>query len=163
MDKIGKPHGLIRYASEENISKGEKFKFNTRIKAYSAVLLALFTFFIVLLVTRGSIEATILRTPNTLFQKQPDGTISNLYNIKVVNKTRNDIPLKLKLKSPKGEIQMAAGELMVKAKETTESVFFVKLDPKIVNSDYIEITFEVLDGEGVEIQEIETTFVGESK
>ncbi len=163
MDKIGKPHGLIRYASEENISKGEKFKFNTRIKAYSAVLLALFTFFIVLLVTRGSIEATILRTPNTLFQKQPDGTISNLYNIKVVNKTRNDIPLKLKLKSPKGEIQMAAGELMVKAKETTESVFFVKLDPKIVNSDYIEITFGVLDGEGVEIQEIETTFVGEGK
>jgi len=160
MDKINKPRGLIRFASEENISKGEKFKFSGRIKAYTLVLVLLFTFFITLLVTRGSLEATILRTPNTLFQMQADGTISNLYNIKVVNKTREDIPVVIKLKSHKGEIQMAAGELVVKAKETTESVFFVKLNTKEVKGAYIEIVFGIYDLKGNELQEVESTFVG---
>jgi cytochrome c oxidase accessory protein FixG len=159
MDKINKPRGLIRFASEENISKGEKFKFNARIKGYTLVLILLFAFFITLLLTRGSLEATILRTPNTLFQMQTDGTISNLYNIKVVNKTRADIPVVIKLKSHKGEIQMAAGELVVKAKETTESVFFVKLNPKNIQGAYIEIVFGIYDAKGNELQEVESTFV----
>lgn len=160
MTKVNKPKGLIRYASEENISKGEKFKFNTRIKAYTTVLVLLFSFFIALLVTRGSIEATVLRTPNTIFQMQEDGTISNLYNIKVVNKTRQDIPITIKILSHQGEIKMAAGDMVVKGKGVTESVFFVKLNPEDAKGEKIPITLGIYDAEGNEIQEIEVSFVG---
>ena len=38
MDKVGLPKGLIRYASEDEIVKKEKFKITTRMKGYIAVL-----------------------------------------------------------------------------------------------------------------------------
>ncbi len=162
MEKIGKEHGLIRLASEDDIAKGKKFEFNFRIKAYSTVLILLFTFFITLLATRGSVEATILRTPNTIFQLQDDGTISNLYNIKIVNKTRFDVPVSIKVKSHKGEIQMPAGEIVVKGRGITESVFFLKLNTKEIYEEQIPVVFGILDKDGNEIQEIESTFLGQN-
>ena len=39
MRHINKPSGLIRYASENSIALGEQLKLNTRIKAYSMVLI----------------------------------------------------------------------------------------------------------------------------
>ena len=44
MDAVHMERGLIRYASENEISKGEKFHFNSRMKAYSVVLILLLTF-----------------------------------------------------------------------------------------------------------------------
>ena len=41
MEQVNLPKGLIRYASEDNIAKGTKFKLNARIKGYSAVLIIL--------------------------------------------------------------------------------------------------------------------------
>ncbi len=38
MEKINKPKGLIRYASEDNIMNKSKFTFSPRLKGYSAVL-----------------------------------------------------------------------------------------------------------------------------
>ncbi len=41
MDTVGFDRGLIRYASENNIEKGEKFSYNSRIISYIVVLTAL--------------------------------------------------------------------------------------------------------------------------
>src|SRR5690606_82105 len=41
MESVNMPKGLIRYASESEISKKEKFQFTARMKGYSAVLLIL--------------------------------------------------------------------------------------------------------------------------
>ncbi len=55
---------------------------------------------------RSPIEATILRAPGMLYQEPEPGKISNLYNIKLVNKTNQDLPVDLRLLSHQGEIKI---------------------------------------------------------
>jgi cytochrome c oxidase accessory protein FixG len=158
MDRVGLPKGLIRFDSEKGISLGKKLTLNARLIAYIAVLLALFTFLNVLLFSRPDVEATILRTPGLLFQHQDNGQISNLYNIKVVNKTREQFPIEIRLLSHEGKIVMAAGDMHVNPAVSTEGVFFVYLDKSEVDGK-IPITLGVFTNDEL-IEEIDLTFVG---
>jgi len=158
MERIGKPKGLIRFDSEKGISVGTKIKLNARLIAYISVLTALLIFLGVLIFSRTDIETTILRTPGLLFQKQPDGKISNLYNIKVVNKKREKFSLDVRLISPKGEVMMPSGDMVVKEAASTEGVFLVYLKEEDVKGK-IPITLGVYSGEKL-IEKIEVTFVG---
>lgn len=81
MDKVGKPRGLIRYASMNGISEGTSFTFTPRVVAYSTLLVALMGIMFFLLFTRSDIETTILRTRGTLYQQVTQGHISNIYDI----------------------------------------------------------------------------------
>ncbi|RYF81706.1 MAG: 4Fe-4S binding protein, partial [Chitinophagaceae bacterium] len=90
MTKINKPLGLIRIDSEENIATGRKNKFNWRVAAYSTVLVALLGFLTFLILSRKDVDATVVRAAGQIYQTQPDGRLSNLYSIKLANKTRKD-------------------------------------------------------------------------
>jgi hypothetical protein len=54
---------------------------------YSVVLVFLLGVLTFLLATRTDVDVTILRTPGMFYQEQPDGRISNVYDVKVLNKT----------------------------------------------------------------------------
>jgi cytochrome c oxidase accessory protein FixG len=161
MERIGKPKGLIRFDSEKGISTGEKVHFNGRLTAYIVVLAALFIFLLFLIFSRADVETTILRTPGLLFQRQPNGLISNLYNIKVVNKKREKFTLEVRLLSPKGEIQMPSGKMVVKEAASTEDLFFVVLSESLAKGE-IPIKLGIFSGEKL-IEKIEVTFVGENR
>jgi len=85
MEKIAKPKGLIRYASEEHINTHSKFKFTARMKGYSAVLFILTGIFIGMLFLRNDLEANILRLPGQLYERKAENIISNVYTFKLVN------------------------------------------------------------------------------
>ncbi len=159
MRKTGKPEGLIRYASEKNITEGLFRIWNTRNRAYSVVLLLLLSFFLFTLLTRPEIETTILRTPGLLFQENPDGRISNLYNIKIVNKTHERLPLELRLISHEGEITLAGGAMEIEDQKSYESTFILYLDPGQLSGDVTHIEFGVFSN-GELIENYKTTFVG---
>lgn len=136
MKRIHKPKGLIRYASLNNIEKSEKLKFSARVAGYSAVLCLLLVFLSYLLISRTDIQTTILRTPGTIFQEQPDGRISNLYSVKIQNKTHHvqDISIKL-LSPPSGEIKLISNNgFHIKDQSSSEAVFFVILDKSYIKS-----------------------------
>lgn len=158
MQRVGLPKGLIRFDSERSISTGSKLKLNGRLIAYILVLVVLFGFLNYLLFSRPDVETTILRTPGMLYQEQDNNQISNLYNIKVVNKKRDEFPIDIKLLSHEGKILIPAGDMVVKGARSTEGVFFVYLDRDKVE-DKIPITLGVYSGEEL-IEEIEVTFVG---
>jgi cytochrome c oxidase accessory protein FixG len=52
MDKIGKPSGLIRYASENSIENGEPLRFTSRMKAYTALCAVVVVILSAILFTR---------------------------------------------------------------------------------------------------------------
>nr|NQU94394.1 cytochrome c oxidase accessory protein CcoG [Bacteroidota bacterium] len=158
MTRFGMPKGLIRFDSERGISTGKKLRLNARLIAYISVLVVLFSFLIFLLFNRTDVETTILRTPGLLFQEQVDNQISNLYNIKVVNKKREEFPIRIELLSHEGKIVMAAGPMKVKAASSTEGVFFVFLD-KVDVKGKIPIQLGVFTGDKL-IEKIDLTFVG---
>ena len=157
-----KPPGLIRFDSEEGIKNGHKTTWNARNKAYSAVLLILFSFYIYTLLSRPAVETTVLRTPGLLFQENADNTISNLYNIKIVNKTHDKIPLEIRILSHKGEIQMAGSTMDIKDQAMFESTFILFISKNELKSDKTEVEFGIFSNNEL-IETYKTTFVGPTK
>ncbi len=158
MQKVGKAKNLIRYDSAEGIEKGHKSVWNTRNRAYSVVLLLLFGFFVFTLTTRSATETNILRTPGLLYQENSDNTVSNVYNIKIVNKTHEKRELKLTLLSPEGKIQMAGNHMLVGDQGRFESTFVLILPRSAVKPKTI-VTFGVFEGD-ILLEKVEATFVG---
>lgn len=159
MNKVHKPAGLIRFASENNIKKGEKLHMTVRTAAYSVVLLILLGVLTGFLVTRKDIQTTIMRAQGMLYQQQADNKISNLYNIKLVNKTRYIIPVQLKLEDGfNGEIRMVGNALKVNAEAVGDGVFFVLVDKAQLHQRKNKIKIGVYSGER-KIDVVQTNFV----
>jgi cytochrome c oxidase accessory protein FixG len=127
MEKVNLPLGLIRYASENGIKNKQKLTFTTRMKAYTGVLIVLMGIEVFLLTTRSDYDATILRAKGMLYQEQPNDKISNLYTIKLVNKTRQSLPVEIKVENFPAEIQLVGKDLSVKNEGVSEGEFFVIL------------------------------------
>jgi cytochrome c oxidase accessory protein FixG len=162
MEKVDQPKGLIRYASEEGIAQGKKLRVTPRIIAYSSVLLALIGVLAILLVTRKDIDTTILRTPGMLFQKQDGDTISNLYNVKMLNKTHHKVPITLRLESGVGMIKMIGKEVVIQKESKAESEFFIFLPEEAIKKRKMAITIGVYSA-GKKLETIKTTFMGPVK
>lgn len=129
MTSIHKPEGLIRYASENSIKNSVQLKFTRRIKAYTAVLTLLIALLVFLLVSRTDLDARLMRTAGMTYTSMPDGRVSNLYNLKLANKTHKDIPIHLKLENMPGEITLINSVNPVVKKEDYKALqFFVKLN-----------------------------------
>ena len=104
MVKTGLPKGLIRYATQDEIEKEEKFKFTTRMKAYSVVLLALLGFLGYLFYNRGTLEAKFIKPAGSTYYVK-DGRINNTYNYTFLNKSNKDHTVTIKVIKPaKGEV-----------------------------------------------------------
>jgi cytochrome c oxidase accessory protein FixG len=144
MENVGKSKGLIRYASEKEISTGKKVGFSPRIIAYSIVLLGLIAFFVSMLFTRTDVEAVILRTPGVLYQQAGPDSISNLYNIKAVNKTRFERTISVDLSDIPGDVRIIGGDIVVPPEGKIESVLFVKIAKKDIKTSHFKYKLEIL-------------------
>ena len=159
MKATGKEPGLIRFVPNGDPGGTSKRIWNPRNRAYSVVLLILFSFFIYTLVSRPVIETTILRTPGLLYQENPDQTISNVYNIKIVNKTHDRIPLDLRLTSHPGKIQMAGSKMEINDQGMFESTFILYLDRETITGDQMDIEFGIFSNNEI-IETCKVSFIG---
>jgi cytochrome c oxidase accessory protein FixG len=159
LSKVGIPTGLIRYASEENIAKGTPFKLTKRAMAYSVVLALLVVSLITLLVTRPDVETSLLRTPGILYQKINDHAYSNLYNVKIVNKTHKTMHLHFQLENVPGEIKMVGIVPTIQPEAITEGAMFIVIDPKNIKSLKTKLEIGVYEG-ARQVETVKTTFIG---
>ena len=163
MDKVGRPRGLIRYASLNSIERGTKFRFTPRMALYLAVLGALGALLAVLVFTRTDVESILLRAPGSLFQQLPDGRIENLYTLKVVNKTAREIPIELKLENAPGEIRvMGAGPLVAPKENLAQTSVLIILDRRTVPESSRKLVIGVYS-KGKRLETVKTVFVGPRK
>ena len=160
MDAIGSPKGLIRYDSEFGIANNEKLKITPRIIAYSVVLTLLLGVLITLLVTRTDVETTIFRTPGMLYQDQPNNKISNLYNIKIINKTRDFKPVVLKMESEGCEIKMVGNDtIKLEKQNVANGEFFIIMDRSKIKARKTKLSIGVYSN-GEKITSVNTNFLG---
>jgi cytochrome c oxidase accessory protein FixG len=163
MESVGMEKGLIRYDSENGIKNKVKLAFTTRMKAYSAVLLVLIAIETVLLSTRSDYDATILRAKGMLYQVQPNDQLSNLFTIKLVNKTRKELPVELKVENFKNyKIQLIGKDIKVKPEEITMGEFFVYLDKADLVDRKMKLEIGVYSN-GKKIKTVKTNFLGPIK
>ncbi len=160
MTKVDKPLGLIRYASENSIATHVKLKFNARIKAYTTVLVLLLSMLAFLLISRTDLDVTLMRTAGMTYTKLADGRYSNLYNLKLVNKTHKDIDFTLKLENMPGEIMLAgSGVLRIKKEDYSNLQFFVKLKKEDLTNWKTEVKIGMYEGDK-KIKTITAKFIG---
>ena len=160
MRKTGAPPGLIRYASLNGIERGEGLKVTPRLIGYSVVLVVLAVILGVLLLNRSDAEATLLRAPGSLFQQMPDGRYSNLYTVRLINKTNRDLPVDLRLESPSGRLTvMGSGTLSVPAQKLTENSVLIELDLSAMKSGTTPVVIGVYSN-NKKMQTLKTAFVG---
>jgi cytochrome c oxidase accessory protein FixG len=159
MDSVHKPRGLIRFASDSNIKKGEKTRINARIIAYSAVLAVLLSALGFMLATRDDVDVTILRASGAVYQTLQDGRLGNVYNIKMANKVRKEMIVTLKLENIPGEIQIVGDTLRVASEGYKTQPFIIKLDPKNVTQRKTPIEIGVYEGDK-KLKTAKTTFMG---
>ena len=161
MTGINKPKGLIRYTSENGIANHEPLHYTTRMKMYTLLLLALVGILAALLITRTEFKTTILRSPGLLFQDMGKDSISNLYNIKIANKTVKNIPVTIQLENVPGRIMVIGGTGSVNVKEEAigSGSFFVVLPKNVIKQPKSKIALGMYDN-GKKIDEVKVVFLG---
>lgn len=137
MEKVNLPKGLIRYASEDEITKKEKFKFTPRLKGYTAVLVILTGVLIGMMFLRNDLEANILRLPGQLYEHKEGNIISNVYTYKLLNKTTKAVEnVHFELISPKGEIKLVRHENFdVEPEALVEGTLFIEINASALSGD----------------------------
>ncbi|MBK8722289.1 MAG: cytochrome c oxidase accessory protein CcoG [Saprospiraceae bacterium] len=163
MDTVHMERGLIRYASENEISKGEKFHFNSRMKAYTVLLTIMIIVMGVLIGTRKTVDTYISRVKGQLYQEVPGDKISNLFDAKIINKTRSEFPITLRLENGEGTIRLVGSNVFTLKKESiNEFTFFLDLPKSALTERSNDIKIGVYNGEE-RIQTVSTKFLGPFK
>jgi hypothetical protein len=143
MKSVKFPTGLIRYTSQNALEGKKAFRLTPRITGYGLLFTVLLSIVAILIAARSDI----------------DGAVKNLYNISVVNKTFEDLKLRLRLKDLPGEIQYVGSGLSVSAGGKAEGVFFIVIPRANLYSENSLVEIEVL-GEGRVMQKLTTSFSG---
>lgn len=163
MEKINRPKKLIRYDSLNGIENKTKFKITPRMMLYSVILVVLLGILGYLLSIRTDYSVNVLRTPGMLFQEQPNGKVSNVYDLNIVNKTFNETPVQIKLEVPSdGELKLVGKDIILKSQQIVETKFLVLLDKTTLNKMNTPIEIGVYDGDKL-IKKVKSSFLGPVK
>jgi cytochrome c oxidase accessory protein FixG len=165
MEHINLPKGLIRYASETEIESGQKPPVTMKVKAYTGLLVILFIFLGVLIGTRKNIETFVGRVKGQTYQVKDDGAVSNLFEAKIINKSKLDMPVELKLIDVQGKINIIGHEdthLLLKNEAINKATFFVELPKGAIQSRSSQVKIGIYQ-DGELIQTVKTKFLGPFK
>ncbi|MEO7982453.1 MAG: cytochrome c oxidase accessory protein CcoG [Bacteroidota bacterium] len=160
MEAVHKPSGLIRYASENGITDGKKLRYTGRMKFYTLILVLLTGILTLLLATRNDVGGTIVRAKGQLYQERGTDSLSNLYTIKIINKTIRDIPLTFRLENAPGRIIEAEGkEIIVQKEGQGKGSFFIVLPKAYISQRKTSLKVGLYQGDK-RIAGIKTNFMG---
>ncbi len=160
MVKVKRPKGLIRYASKNEIENGKRSVFTPRAIGYTVVLFLLISLISFLLINRSKVELSILRSPGMLFQEQPGDKLSNLYDVKIINKSFNTLPASLFVENiHSAAIKIIGNDLKVEAQGVAEAKFFVILPKSKIKFLKTPLVIAVKSN-GKILDVIKTSFLG---
>lgn len=166
MIAVNKPTGLVRYASEAGISEGKKLRYTGRMRFYTFLLIILSGILTLLLISRKDIDGTILRTKGLTYQERGTDSLSNLFNINVINKTINDMPVTLRLEgeaAKSGKIELVgATSIHLKQEDQATGSFFVVLPRSYVTGRKMKLRIGLYNGEQ-RVTTLKTNFTGPFK
>ena len=160
MESIGKPLGLIRYASENSIAKKQPLRFTGRMKLYSALLLVIVGLLSFMIYTRKDVIVTVLRAPGMLYQERGTDSLSNLYNVKLSNKTIHPLELTLEVDFPGARVEyVGKRSLHVAPQAQGEGTFFIVLPQQNIQGRKTALQINIYEGDK-KLAHTATSFLG---
>jgi cytochrome c oxidase accessory protein FixG len=146
MDKVGRPRGLIRYASLDEM-EGKPTKamlLRPRVWVYSTILLVALSGIVYGLSSLDAIDLKVLHERAPLFVTLSNGSIQNKYTLKILNKMPDDLSVTVSATGPEGlELTGAEEPVHIKPGTVTPSMVFVKVPKKNLTAEQSPLTFRV--------------------
>ena len=159
MDAVGQDKGLIRFVSENGIKERTPFQWTRRVKAYSFLLTGLLIVLITLLLTRKSFETNVLRQKGSTFQVDENGLVSNIFEIKMLNKTHDTYRIHFDVNDKNAQIQTVGKAVELKSESKTKAIIVVKMPNSVLKNGMKKFQIHIY-GNGKEIEVIKTKFIG---
>lgn len=161
MEKLKRPKGLIRYASENEIEGGKTQWIRSRPILYAVGLVAVFGVFISMLFTRVPLELDVVRdAADGVATQTADHRVSNRYNVRIINKQGPDLTVKLSIEGLDGaELVAPVNPVVIPAEDSKAVQVFVLMDAK-KGRPVTHFKFVATDVNDPNVQrQVETTFI----
>ena len=149
MARVGKPAGLIRYASQDALETGKKTPLvRTRVVIYSVLLLGLIVTLSASLLARPAADVTILRGIGAPFSES-GATVINQIRVKIRNRSGAEQSYQIEI-SDLARAQLIAPEdpLLVTAGDQRSTSVFVMLPRAAFLHGMVAVHFRVTDAHG---------------
>jgi len=145
MDKIHRPRGLIRYSSNKEMAGviAPPLYKRPRVIAYSTIFLLSVAGISYGLKHIPPVEFTVVHERQPLYIRLSNGNIENKYTLKALNKTPQDLPVKLKVISKKG-IRVVGREdkaLVLKSGKMIPFHVFLQAPPGMLSTQETGVKF----------------------
>ena len=171
MQKVGLPKGLIRYDTLSHLLDPvpqKKFRFlQARTFYYSAILILVSSLMLTSLIYKPQIETSIFQERNPLFITLSDGSIRNVYNLKIINKNHDIKQFSLAISKPNfAEIKISNHDeknLTIPAETALDLKIFVTIPAQKISEiteDQLLIAMILEDLDTKKIEKISTIFIG---
>lgn len=163
MEKIGRPKGLIRYASLSEIEGRpvKKIYQKPRPIIYMLIFILATSGIVYGLSHLGSLKLRVIPERQPLFTELSNEIIQNKYDLKVVNKQEKDRYITVSVKTPLRNYQIVGAEepLLVRHGKDTTYTIYVKAPESGIDKEITPITFRVQDKDDEKsVAEYETRF-----
>jgi cytochrome c oxidase accessory protein FixG len=89
MDKMGSPHGLIRYTTTHALEHEPTRILRPRTLIYGSILVLLVLGFVAAVALRSPVSLDVIRDRNALYKLTDDGNVDNVYTIRILNKSEH--------------------------------------------------------------------------
>jgi cytochrome c oxidase accessory protein FixG len=119
MDEMGYARGLVRYSSERHDQGEPARRLRPRLFGYGAILLALMVAFTWTVSNRVPLALDIIRDRNRLYREHWDGSIENVYTLRIMNReasprtyrirAEGPMPVRLETRDGSDQVVVAAG------------------------------------------------------
>ena len=161
MDKVGRPRGLVRYATENalaaRLSPAEVRRriLRPRVMIYTAVLALLGTAMVASLALRNPLKLDVIRDRGAMGREVEDGMIENVYRLQLMNTTEEAQRLRIGVAGIPSAVVADADVVEVEAATTRAIPVRVRIAPGTGKPGSNPIAFSVRseDGHGLAVRE----------
>jgi cytochrome c oxidase accessory protein FixG len=160
MDRIGKPRGLIRYSSQDQLSGKSGSLLRPRVVIYPLLLAGVVTGLVLLLGSQDPASISIIRPKGGAFAVLDDGKVSNNLRISVVNRTSERRSFRVKLvDADDTQLIMPRSPLVIDPRASDTSPLFVLASPDSFEDGERIVKMRVADDRGF-VKEIDYRLMG---
>ncbi len=164
MDKIDRPRGLIRYTSVDALEGGEVIPLmkRPRVLVYLAIMSVSLVGIIYGIANITGLEIKVLHERQPLFVTLSDGSVQNKYELKILNKTHEEMTVRVTVDGLDGVTLVGADKpFLARPGKVTPYTVYLKMPRYQLKQESTPVHFELVGVEKPELtSRYESMFIG---
>ncbi len=162
MDRVGYPRGLIRYTTQNAVQGKAQHLVRPRVVVYGTLLVLLAGTFLASLAWRAPVRLDVLRDRNALYRELADGSVENVYQLKILNKDSERRAVRITIEGlPGARVRTAPATIELAPNSLLDVVTRISVDRAAAPRGRSDVIFRVESATGNAVHaEHEARFMG---